>query len=261
MDPDSCARISPRHDASSRVRARRSFPASGRASRGFTLIELLVVIAIIAILAALLLPALSRAKTSALRVACVSNLRQTGLALGMYLGDYGDRFPDRRDQKQSLPGGFKPWSTWPNSDPRSGWAASLLLPYAPNPEIWVCPAVKSTRTFLDAPQCVQAIDSAPGAAVSTYWMWRFDRFTDPVPLDNFWGKSPAQCVSDLITENNAFLGVPEGPSDVEMVVDPYFPGTVASLPDSLRGRRVHPEGRNRLMLDWHVEIYRDPRTR
>jgi len=59
-----------------------------RKSRGFTLVELLVVIAIIAILAALLLPALSSAKDSAHSARCQSNLRQMGLALTMYVGDF-----------------------------------------------------------------------------------------------------------------------------------------------------------------------------
>src|SRR5436309_15597547 len=82
-------------------------------SGGFTLIELLVIIAIIAILAALLLPALSRAKERAQIVQCLSNLRQIGVGIQLYVDEHGGTFP---------PFANMPWLS--NAVP--GWEAYIL---------------------------------------------------------------------------------------------------------------------------------------
>ena len=70
-----------------------SIPSRSRRPNGFTLIELLVVIAIIAILAAMLLPALASAKQTALRTRCISGLKQCGIAAQMYCGDNAQKLP------------------------------------------------------------------------------------------------------------------------------------------------------------------------
>ena len=224
--------------------------------RAFTLIELLVVIAIISILSSLLLPALARAKISARRSACLSNLRQIGFAFALYQDESENRFPDQHGLKSAL--GYRPWTDWPPSDPRAGWAAVVLSNYLGHTAAWMCPGIAASR-LRKVPQAVQNFYAGDVTAMTGYWLWRFDRDSDPVPLDNFWNKTPDAALNDLRVANNPVVGKPASLSNVELAVDAYFPNTIPSVAPALSGRAAHPSGRNRLMLDLSASFWRDPR--
>lgn len=231
----------------------------------FTLLELLLVIAIIGIVAGLLLPALSGAKKQALRANCLSNLQQLGIAFTLYLDDFDDLFPDRRDLKSNLPGGYRQGPAWPvTSDPRCGWAGVVYQNYILNNRLWYCPAVFANPLLNGAIEVNQvytntADPTATNGLYTQYWMWRFDRPDDPVPLDDFWGKPLSQVISDLDAAADATVGYPVATSDVEWVVDPYFPDTIPSVAPVLGGVSPHHGGMDRLYLDAHVAYSKDPR--
>ena len=78
-----------------------------------------------------------------------------------------------------------------------------------------------------------------------------------------WEKTAAglrKAVDDLRAANNPQAGMPDGPADAELAVDPYFPRTIPSVAANLKGLAVHFGGRNRLFLDGHVKWLRDVRT-
>jgi prepilin-type N-terminal cleavage/methylation domain-containing protein len=107
--------------------------------RGFTLIELLVVIAIIAILAAILFPVFARAREAARKTTCISNLKQIGLGVMMYVQDYDEVFPIANQEGDRIPN--QQPHAWHGSNGAYPHLVDVVQPYTKNEAMFNCPSL------------------------------------------------------------------------------------------------------------------------
>jgi prepilin-type N-terminal cleavage/methylation domain-containing protein len=169
---------------------------------GFTLIELLVVIGVIALLIAMLMPVLSKARRSAHRVSCLSNLRQVTMAFHLYAGDNRQRFPDPAAASQ----------TW----------ESLLRPYLATREVYHCLSdgglYENLRTSYDWRDTPDPLTTAAGKPVVE--VRRSDTVLAFDALPDWHGKGRINAA--LIDGSATTMEYPKCLQDLDTPINPLF---------------------------------------
>jgi prepilin-type N-terminal cleavage/methylation domain-containing protein/prepilin-type processing-associated H-X9-DG protein len=204
--------------------------------KAFSLVELLVVIAVIAILTALLLPALGRARERAKRIGCLNNLKQMSLGSHMFAED-------------DTQGGYSKVSNFVDDD--LNW---LYPGYVPNLRSYVCPSTQNfVRTNLVSGKLVDLLDNAPSKYLAghSYEVFGFFRGIEPKP------RKTQSSVLTYQKKKAAFglAGFIAGPAEVWIILDAdehtAALGAKENYPDPIDNHGA--EGANVAFVDGHAE--------
>ena len=216
--------------------------------RGFTLIELLVVIAIIAILAAILFPVFQKVRENARRTVCISNGKQIGLTVRMYIQDYDETMPIFQAYNDGKPG--DPGAGGAPGTPTHRGVEDALMPYAKSKDVFKCPddsggpttggasyqqTYGSSYRFTKACYTTTYGPTADGTA-----SYEDDYFVEP-PKDNKTLKLAVVTDSQFTT-----------PSDTRIMRDEMFPWFSKDVDtDGSKYRYVPPTADQNYYQQWH----------
>jgi prepilin-type N-terminal cleavage/methylation domain-containing protein/prepilin-type processing-associated H-X9-DG protein len=249
---------------------------SRRSRRGFTLVELLVVVGIIAVLIAILLPILGKAREQAKRTQCMSNLRQVGTAVVMYANDNRGFMPVRY---RLIGGKYIPsYTLGPNVGSNGAGAPAeafdLMVPppygksgvrYLSSPELFFCPSdevrrpIRSTVTLPGGATGLGwayfGIGGTSTTRAMSYWHFYYPSVGYYVPFGGMVNNAPS--LADLYNEKYTSKGRGKGAAQRHYMADQGFvAGSGAEKADERNFPFFHAKGWNVLYLDGHVKWVR-----